>query len=123
MIVKFRGAQSTPQNLIGGGPQGTLLGGLQYIISSDDCLQDKVDQINQFKYFDDLNIMEFIFLSEFLIDYPVMEHMPSDVGMNQLFLPPSRFDMQNSLNDIAECTNYNLIVCFYILSMPSFDVT
>ena len=23
MIVKFRGAQSTPQNLIGGGPQGT----------------------------------------------------------------------------------------------------
>ena len=53
--------------------------------------------------------MEFIFLSEFLIDYPVMEHMPSDVGMNQLFLPPSRFDMQNSLNDIAEWTNYNLM--------------
>ena len=53
--------------------------------------------------------MEFMFLSEFLIDYPVMEHMPSDVGMNQLFLPPSRFDMQNSLNDIAEWTKYNLM--------------
>ena len=53
--------------------------------------------------------MEFIFLSEFLIDYPVMEHMPSDVGMNQLFLPPSRFDMQNSLNDIAKRTKYNLM--------------
>ena len=63
MIVKFRGAQSTPQNLIGGGPQGTLLGGLQYIISSDDCSQDKVNQINRFKYFDDFNIMGFIFLS------------------------------------------------------------
>ena len=26
MIGKFKGAQSAPQNLVGGGPQGTLLG-------------------------------------------------------------------------------------------------
>ena len=37
MIVKFKGILSQPYELVGGGPQGTLLGGLQYIITSDDC--------------------------------------------------------------------------------------
>ena len=109
MIVKFKGAQSAPQNLVGGGPQGTLLGGLQYIVSSDDCSQEKVSESDRFKYFDDLNIMEFIFLSDMLIDYPVIDHVPSDIGVDELFLPPGSFEMQNSLDDISEWTKENLM--------------
>ena len=42
MIVKFKGTLTQPYDLIGGGPQGTLLGGLQYIITSNNCSIEKV---------------------------------------------------------------------------------
>ena len=41
MIVKFQGVESTPQKLVGGGGQGTLLAGIQYNIASHDCLIEK----------------------------------------------------------------------------------
>ena len=52
--------------------------------------------------------MEFIILSEVLIDYPVMEHIPSDVGTDQMFLPANCFSLQNKLNDISHWTEENL---------------
>ena len=120
MIVKYKGAESNPQNLVGGGPQGTLLGGLQYIVSSDDCSQEKVSESDRFKYFDDLNIVEFIILTEVLIEYPVMEHVPSDVGINQKYLPVNCFDLQNKLDDISDWKEENLMALnesksFYII--------
>ena len=83
MIVRFQGVQADPKDLIGGGPQGTLLGGLQYIITSDDCSTKKVKKEDRFKFFDDLHIFEFITLALKLIDYDVRQHVPSDITVNQ----------------------------------------
>ena len=40
MIVKFQGAASQPKSLIGGSPQGTILAGIQYIISDNGSKRD-----------------------------------------------------------------------------------
>ena len=50
MVVKFKGTLTKPYDLVGGGPQGTLLGGLQYIITSNDCSIKKVKGEDRFKY-------------------------------------------------------------------------
>ena len=54
--TQFKGAQSKPKSLIGGGPQGTLLGGIEYIIAND-CSKDDVKDEERYKYFDDLHIL------------------------------------------------------------------
>ena len=69
MIVRFQGAEAEPKDLIGGGPQGTLLGGLQYVITSDDCSINMVKKEDRFKFFDDLHIFEFIVLTLKLLNY------------------------------------------------------
>ena len=55
MIVRFNGSQSKPKKLIGCGPQGILLGGLEYIIAND-CSKEDTDQEDRFKYYGDLNL-------------------------------------------------------------------
>ena len=51
MKVKFNGEQSDEQSLIGGGPQGTLLGGIEYLVQSNDNA-DAVSEEDRFKYID-----------------------------------------------------------------------
>ena len=55
MRVKFNDAISNVYQLIGGGPQGTLLGGIEYLVQSNNNA-DCVDQEERFKYVDDLSI-------------------------------------------------------------------
>ena len=110
MIVKFKGVNSAPKDLIGGGPQGTILGGLQYNISNDDCCREEIDKLDRYKYFDDLNILEFLILSDQLTDYDVKYHVPSDVGIGQPFLSPSKFETQQHLNYISDWTRENLML-------------
>ena len=109
MIVKFKGILSQPYELVGGGPQGTLLGGLQYIITSDDCSPKDVIKEDRFRYFDDLNILEFLILTDLLVQYEFKEHIPSDIGIDQQFLPPSSFKMQENLDKIKEWSDLNLM--------------
>ena len=49
MKVKFNGEMSELMSLIGGGPQGSLIGGLEYIVQSNDNA-DSVPPENRFKY-------------------------------------------------------------------------
>ena len=49
-----------------------------------------------------------------------MEHVPSDVGINQKYLPVNCFDLQNKLDDISDWTKENLMALnesksFYIV--------
>ena len=83
MIVKFNGSESKPKELIGGGPQGTLLGGLEYIISND-CSENSTNQKDRFKYFDDLNLVELVLLCDKLVPYDFISHVPSVIGINHL---------------------------------------
>ena len=65
MQVKFNGEVSKILTLIGGGPQGTLLGGTEYLVQSNDNA-DSVPQSDRFKFVDDLSIVELVCLAGLL---------------------------------------------------------
>ena len=63
MIVQYEGEDSSAKNLVGGGPQGTLLGGIEFNVASDDSGKDLKTE-DRFKYYDDMYLLEFIFFAE-----------------------------------------------------------
>ena len=108
MKVKFNGEESEFLDLVGGGPQGTLLGQIEYLVLSNDNA-DCVSEEDRYKYIDDLTILELICLSGLLLDYDYMEHVPSDIGTNQTFLPADKYKTQDSLDQIANWSKQNLV--------------
>ena len=106
MTVKYQGVLSTTRALIGGGPQGTLLGGIEYNVANSDCCQD-IEEEDKFKYYDDLNIIELVALAEKVIDYDFSKHIPSDVAVGNSFLPNNSYRMQDTLNNISSWTSEN----------------
>ena len=65
MQVKFNGEVSKILTLIGGGPQGTILGVTEYLVQSNDNA-DSVPQSDRFKFVDDLSIVELVCLAGLL---------------------------------------------------------
>ena len=108
MRVKFNGEVSALFALIGGGPQGTLIGQTEYLVQSNDNA-DCVEPDERFKYIDDLSILQLLCLSGILVDYDFKSHVASDVGTEQKFLPIENYEMQNSLNKISGWTDENLM--------------
>ena len=106
MKVKMNGEESEVHSLIGGSPQGTLIGQLLYIGGSDDAASE-VSNEDKFKYIDDLEIIELVSLAGVLIEYDFRSHVPSDVGTNQKFLPSESFKMQETLNNLSKWTKEN----------------
>ena len=68
MQVKFNGQISELYSLIGGGPQGTLLGGIEYTAQSNDNA-DIVPPQDRFKYIDDLSVLQLVLLSGLLVQF------------------------------------------------------
>ena len=68
MQVKFNGEHSKILTLIGGGPQGTLVGGLEYIAQSNDNA-DVFPSEDRFRFIDDLSVLQLFLLSGLLVDY------------------------------------------------------
>ena len=56
MTVKFKGSKSSVHSLPGGGPQGFLLGEIEYLVNSNDNAEF-LDDDEKFKYVDDLSIL------------------------------------------------------------------
>ena len=108
MKVKFNGETSDFLPLVGGGPQGTLIGQLEYIVQSNDNA-DIVCPEDRFKYIDDLSILHLVCLSGLLVEYNFAEHVASDVGVDQSFLPAISYGTQDSLNFISNWTKENLM--------------
>ena len=108
MKVKFNGEMSEFLALIGGGPQGTLLGGIEYIAQSNDNA-DIVDPDDRFKYVDDLSILQLICFAGLLVEYNFKQHVASDVGVDQLYLPASSYETQKHLDYISKWTSENLM--------------
>ena len=108
MKVKFNGEVSRLFSLIGGGPQGTLLGQTEYLVQSNDNA-DCVEPEDRFKYIDDLSVLQLLCLSGLLVDYDFTSHVASDVGTEQKFLPTENFDTQNYLNKISSWTDEHLM--------------
>ena len=109
MVVKYKGKKSSAKDLVGGGPQGTLLGGIEYIVANQDCA-DKLPKDDRYKYYDDLNMLEFLILTEKLINFIPSDQIPSDVAIDQMYLPTENYQMQENLNQIAKWTSENLML-------------
>ena len=108
MKVKFNGEESELLSLIGGGPQGTLIGQLMYLVQTNHNA-DNVDPDDRYKYIDDLTILQIISLAGLLINYDFNLHVASDVGIDQQYLPPSSFELQGKLNTISRWTDDNIM--------------
>jgi hypothetical protein len=103
MSVKYNGQESSLFPLVGGGPQGSWSGQAAYIRSSDDNA-DCVNEEDIFKFCDDLSILELILLANALTEYNFLEHVASDVGVDQRFL-----SSQINLDTFASWTEVNLM--------------
>jgi hypothetical protein len=104
MKVKMNGKESTILGLVGGGPQGSLIGQLLYIIASNDVIQS-VQEDMKFKYIDDLSVIEALSHKSALIDYDVWQHVPSDVATDERFLPAHAFNTQSINDEISNWTD------------------
>ena len=106
MQVRFNGELSEFLALIGGGPQGTLLGGLESIAQSKDNA-NIVQPEDRFKYIDDLSILQLVLLSGLLVDYDCYQHLASDIGIYMKYLPATSYNTQNYLDSISSWTQEN----------------
>ena len=93
MEVKMNQQTSASHDLIGGAPQGSLIGQLLYIIGSDDVAMEIPDK-DKFKYIDDLAVLQAINIRNKLTEYDVRNHIPSDVATTHKYLPPESYRLQ-----------------------------
>ena len=108
MKVKFNGEMSDFLALIGGGPQGTLLCQIEYLVQSNDNA-DSIPPEDRFKYIDDLSVLQLICMSGLPMYYDFLQHVASDVGIGDRFLPPTKYGMQETLNQLSTWTSNNLM--------------
>ena len=110
MKVKWNKESSSTHTLNGGGPQGGLMGILEYLSQTNDNT-DFLDEEDRFKFIDDLSILEIInLISQGLASHNFRFQVASDMemGHNQ-FLPQSNSNSQSHLDKISHWTNKNLM--------------
>ena len=104
MTVKFKGETSSVYPLKGGGPQGDLMGILEYL-SQTNHNTDFIPSDEKFKFIDDLSFLEIIYLiSQGLTIYDFQSHVASDIVAEAQFLLNENTLSQLYLNQIAELT-------------------
>lgn len=104
MIVKWKGQKSDARPLPGGGPQGGTLGIEEYLSQSNDNV-DFLELDEKFKFIDDLSVLEIInLISIGLASYNCHNHVPSDIGIDNLYLDAKNIKSQEYLTNIEEWT-------------------
>ena len=105
MKVKWHNKLSTVRDLPGGGPQGASLGLLEYDAQSNNNT-DFLKEEDKYKFVDDLSILEIInLITAGLASYNFRNHVASDIGTDQLFLPSGNVESQQFMDNICEWTN------------------
>ena len=108
MKVRFNGEESEFLGLIGGGPQGTLIGQLEYLVLSNNNA-DIVSDDDRYKYIDDLTLLQLVCLAGLLTDYNFTNHVASDISIGQSFLPADSYSTQDHLNFVANWSDEHLV--------------
>jgi hypothetical protein len=106
MQVKFNGKYSSTHRLPGGGPQGTLIGLIEYLVQSNDNA-DCVDLDMRFKYVDDLTVLELVLLTRILTEYNFKQHVASDIGTDELYVTATHLKSHQQIDKIAAWTADN----------------
>ena len=108
MQVRYNDTFSSTYKLPGGGPQGTLLGLIEYFVQSNDNA-DCVEPDLRFKFVDDLSVLELVMLNSLLTEYNFKQHVASDIGIDEQYVAANSLETQNILNNISEWTDQNLM--------------
>ena len=107
MKVKWNGKVSSSKKLNGGGPQGGLMGILEYLSQSNNNA-DFVPEDQRFKIVDDLSILEIInLISVGLSCFNVKDQIPSDVATHNQFIPSKNLNSQQYLDNLSKWTEEN----------------
>ena len=108
MVVKWHGCLSSERELPGGVPQGSLFGNLQYKVSSNSNA-DHASPEMKFKFVDDLSLLEKLnLILAGISSYNFRNHVASDIGTHQHYIPSQNLKSQESLDNIQEWTKKNL---------------
>ena len=108
MKIQFNGEQAGPFKLVGGSPAGSYLGQLCYTTGCYDNTEElNIEEEDKYQYIDDLNLLELIFMADLLQEYDFRNHVVSDIGQDQRFLPPTSTKTQTFHDGIAKWTEHN----------------
>ena len=108
MQVKYNEKYSSTYWLPGGGPQGTLIGLIEYFVQSNDNA-DCVEPDMRFKYVDDLSVLELVMLHGLLTEYNFHQHVASDIGIDEYYVPATSLKSQQYIDQISNWTSDNLM--------------
>ena len=98
MAVQWNSKMSLKYPLNGGGPQGDVLGILEYL-SQTNKNTDFLSVKDNFKFIDDLSFLEVInLILQGLSSYDFKFHVASDIGTHNQFLPNQNISSQVSLD-------------------------
>ena len=104
MVVKWHNKTSKEKALPGGGPQGGLLGIMEYLAQSNKSA-NCVKPDSRFKFVDDLTALEKInILMVGLASFNSKYQVPNDILQNNLFIPGENLKSQEYLDKIQEWT-------------------
>ena len=107
MKVKWHSKVSTQRDLNGGGPQGSSIGLLEYDSQSNSNTDFMLPE-DKFKFVDDLSMLELInIIAAGVASYNFKNHVASDIGVNQLFLPSENIKSQSHMDNISKWTKTN----------------
>jgi hypothetical protein len=104
MKVKWNNKLSSQRNLPGGGPQGSSVGGLEFESQSNNNTNFLTPN-DKFKFVDDLSLLEIInLIAVGLSSYNFTQHVASDIGVDQLYLPSQNVLSQSYMDRICDWT-------------------
>lgn len=126
MFVRYKGTSSSSKDLPGGGPQGTLLGLLLFLVLINDLgFEDQKNNIGELltskkkiraaneihlKYIDDLTIAEAIKLKDLPTNPADMRPQPDNYhARTGHFLPPDKSTVAKKLYDVETYANEHLM--------------
>ena len=98
---------STVRNLPWGGPQGCSLGNLEYEFQTNDNT-DFILEDDKYKFVDDLSVLEVInLITVGLSSYNFYQHVASDIGIEQSYIPSENLNSQLYTDKIFKWTEEN----------------
>jgi hypothetical protein len=59
----------------------------------------------RFTYVDDLSILELVLLSGLLTEYNFRQHVASDIGIDEYYVPASSLKTQQNIDEISHWTS------------------
>ena len=105
MKVKWKKMLSTNRSLPGGGPQGGILGILEYKSQSNKNTEN-IDEKLKFKYIDDLSVLEIInLIMAGISSYNVKQQVPSDIKIGNQFINSDYLKTQGYIDEVSNWTN------------------